>query len=97
MIRLAGLYSERRGPHTYWLNKARDGAGTVLGIIQGSGDGQLNMLHYEDAASAVVALAQSTGAFFRFIMHLPANFFDHNRTAYIFLYYLLQVSQARYF
>ena len=63
VIRLAGLYTKTRGPHSYWLNKAKQGAGTELGVIQGSGDGQLNMLHYEDAASAVVALAHSTGAY----------------------------------
>lgn len=61
MIRLAGLYTESRGPHSYWLNKAKEGAGTAEGVIQGSGDAHLNMLHYEDAASAVVALAQSSG------------------------------------
>lgn len=72
VMRLAGLYTERRGPHSYWLNKAREGAGTELGVIQGSADGQLNMLHYEDAASAVVALAQSNGAFFAALVSLQS-------------------------
>ena len=46
MLRLAGLYDETRGPHTYWLKN---------GTVQGSGDIYINMLHYEDAAAAAIA------------------------------------------
>jgi len=46
VIRLAGLYDEKRGPHSYWLR---------AGSVEGNEDGRVNMLHYEDAASACVA------------------------------------------
>jgi len=46
VVRLAGLYSTSRGPHTYWLK---------AGAVDGAADGVLNMLHYEDAAAAAVA------------------------------------------
>lgn len=46
VIRLAGLYDAKRGPHTYWLRN---------GTVQGAADVYINMLHYEDAAGAAVA------------------------------------------
>lgn len=62
MIRLAGLYTTTRGPHSYWLQRAKDLVDTpAAAIIQGSATDVLNMLHYEDAASAVIALLHSTG------------------------------------
>jgi hypothetical protein len=62
VIRLAGLYTATRGPHSYWLQRAKDLAGSPeAAIIQGSATDVLNMLHYEDAASAVLALLRSTG------------------------------------
>jgi hypothetical protein len=45
-VRLAGLYSDKRGPHTFWLKN---------GTVSASADGLVNMLHYEDAASAAIA------------------------------------------
>lgn len=51
-LRLAGLYSLDRGAHNYWLTKL--GSSTV----QGRGDGIVNLLHYEDAASAALAALQ---------------------------------------
>lgn len=50
VIRLAGLYSASRGPHTYWLKS---------GSVDGNEDGRLNMLHYEDAAAACVSALQA--------------------------------------
>ncbi|GAB5030798.1 rossmann-fold nad binding domain-containing protein [Nannochloropsis oceanica] len=46
VMRLAGLYTQTRGPHTFWLSKGEVGA-TEQGII--------NLLHYEDAARATMA------------------------------------------
>ena len=46
-VRLAGLYTEQRGPHTYWLKSGK--------TIEGSEDGIVNMLHYEDAAGSAIA------------------------------------------
>jgi len=46
VMRLAGLYTQTRGPHTFWLAKGEVGA-TEEGII--------NLLHYEDAARATMA------------------------------------------
>ena len=40
------VYVSYRGPHTYWLKN---------GTIAGSPDTCINMLHYEDAASATIA------------------------------------------
>lgn len=44
-VRLAGLYSLFRGPHVYWSRK---------GFVPGSAESQVNMIHYDDAALAVV-------------------------------------------
>ena len=46
VVRLAGLYTADRGPHTFWLKN---------GTVDSNADGLVNMLHYEDAASAAVA------------------------------------------
>jgi len=46
ILRLAGLYNEMRGPHTYWLK---------AGEVSSNADGIVNMLHYEDAAAAAIA------------------------------------------
>lgn len=56
VIRLAGLYTEQRGPHTYWLKQAKEGK-----VIDGNANGLVNMLHYEDAAKATIALTTSSG------------------------------------
>uniref|UniRef100_A0A7N0U8I6 NAD(P)-binding Rossmann-fold superfamily protein n=1 Tax=Kalanchoe fedtschenkoi TaxID=63787 RepID=A0A7N0U8I6_KALFE len=47
VLRLAGLYKEDRGAHTYWLKK---------GTVDASPDHILNLIHYEDAASLSVAI-----------------------------------------
>jgi nucleoside-diphosphate-sugar epimerase len=47
VLRLAGLYNLERGAHSYWLRKG--------GEIEGRPDGIINLLHYDDAASACVA------------------------------------------
>ena len=49
VLRLSGLYDIHRGPHEYWLRRARQGI-----PVESSGASLLNMLHYEDAASATV-------------------------------------------
>ena len=56
-LRLAGLYSLDRGAHNYWLTKLGSSTmdGRVAGTVQGRGDGIVNLLHYDDAASAVLA------------------------------------------
>lgn len=48
-LRLAGLYTVERGAHNYWLEKCSESG------IQGREDGIVNLLHYDDAASAVLA------------------------------------------
>jgi len=50
IIRLAGLYDAMRGPHSFWLK---------AGSVDGNEDGRLNMLHYEDAAGACMAVLLS--------------------------------------
>ncbi|XXG80693.1 hypothetical protein AAC387_Pa09g1501 [Persea americana] len=47
VLRLAGLYKSDRGAHVYWLKK---------GIVDARPDHILNLIHYEDAASLVVAI-----------------------------------------
>ncbi|KAK4379983.1 hypothetical protein RND71_001845 [Anisodus tanguticus] len=42
VVRLAGLYKEDRGAHTYWLHK---------GTVDARPDHIVNLIHYEDAAS----------------------------------------------
>lgn len=54
IMRLAGLYTESRGAHTFWLRKAKQGL-----PIESNPDGLVNLLHYEDAAAATVALARA--------------------------------------
>lgn len=46
-LRLAGLYTLERGAHSFWLNSGKD--------VSGPADGIINLLHYDDAASACVA------------------------------------------
>eukprot|EP00928_Gymnodinium_smaydae_P027600 TRINITY_DN21296_c1_g3_i1.p1 TRINITY_DN21296_c1_g3~~TRINITY_DN21296_c1_g3_i1.p1 ORF type:complete len:349 (-),score=32.22 TRINITY_DN21296_c1_g3_i1:128-1174(-) len=46
VLRLAGLYDTLRGPHAHWLRS---------GVIHGSPNGFLNLIHYDDAAEAVLA------------------------------------------
>ena len=48
-LRLAGLYTLERGAHNYWLEKCAETG------IQGREDGIVNLLHYDDAASACLA------------------------------------------
>jgi nucleoside-diphosphate-sugar epimerase len=49
-LRLAGLYSPLRGPHTFWVSKAARGE-----VLDTHSDGLVNLLHYEDAAAACIA------------------------------------------
>jgi nucleoside-diphosphate-sugar epimerase len=53
ILRLGGLYTEKRGPHTHWLKQAAEGT-----PIDAESDGILNLLHYEDAAAVAVKLIQ---------------------------------------
>ena len=46
VLRLAGLYNADIGPHAYWWK---------TGKVSGAPNGLLNLVHYDDAASAVVA------------------------------------------
>lgn len=45
VIRLAGLYTVDRGPHTFWIKS---------GEVDNNADGMVNLLHYEDAADVCV-------------------------------------------
>ncbi|KAM3265802.1 putative protein isoform X1 [Capsicum annuum] len=49
VVRLAGLYKEDRGAHTYWLHK---------GTVDFRPDHILNLIHYEDAASLSVTILE---------------------------------------
>lgn len=52
-LRLAGLYTLERGAHNYWLDTS---GGAAKGRkTLGRGDGIVNLLHYDDAASAILA------------------------------------------
>lgn len=53
-LRLAGLYNDYRGPHSYWLKLAKEGK-----IIETNADGLVNMIHYEDAADLVIEAVNS--------------------------------------
>lgn len=46
-IRLAGLYNLSRGPHNFWITSGKG--------VTSSPDGIINLLHYEDAATACLA------------------------------------------
>eukprot|EP00986_Skeletonema_menzelii_P020260 scaffold30667_cov166-Skeletonema_menzelii.AAC.1 len=48
-LRLAGLYTFERGAHSYWLKKCQESG------VQGREDGIVNLLNYDDAASACLA------------------------------------------
>jgi nucleoside-diphosphate-sugar epimerase len=58
-LRLAGLYTLERGAHNYWLDTSSSNGGTAATAkgrkTLGRGDGIVNLLHYDDAASAVLA------------------------------------------
>ncbi|KAI0567693.1 rossmann-fold nad -binding domain containing protein [Gracilaria domingensis] len=45
VVRLAGLYLIDRGPHTFWLSKQ---------LVSGSEKALINLVHYDDAAAAMV-------------------------------------------
>ncbi|GMI02485.1 hypothetical protein TrVE_jg11971 [Triparma verrucosa] len=45
IIRLAGLWTSTRGPHRYWVEN---------GSVKGDPSGGVNLLHYSDAATAVI-------------------------------------------
>ncbi|XP_058731246.1 uncharacterized protein LOC131603022 [Vicia villosa] len=47
VLRLAGLYKAERGAHNYYLEK---------GVVDSRPDHILNLIHYEDAASLLVAI-----------------------------------------
>ena len=49
VMRLAGLYTKRFGPHSYWLKNSS-------GIIESPScpNGLINLIHYDDAASVIV-------------------------------------------
>lgn len=66
---------ENRGPHSYWFKQTATGT-----IIDTNSNGLVNLLHYEDAAAATVALAESTGKLIRLSYHLfPSNYaLKHN-------------------
>lgn len=89
MVRLAGLYSEVRGPHSYWLRRARDAAaaGTPQTVIPGSSAACLNMLHYEDAAAAVLAAVKATGKALRLSLSI---------TNFLILTFLVKIQTCRF-
>ena len=48
-VRLAGLYTESRGPVPYWIKN---------GTVDGTADGIVNMLHYADAAGVCLSILE---------------------------------------
>eukprot|EP00930_Biecheleria_cincta_P072606 TRINITY_DN59983_c0_g1_i1.p1 TRINITY_DN59983_c0_g1~~TRINITY_DN59983_c0_g1_i1.p1 ORF type:complete len:264 (-),score=22.60 TRINITY_DN59983_c0_g1_i1:3-794(-) len=46
VLRLAGLYDDKRGGHAYWMK---------AGVVKGNSEGLINLVHYDDAAKAVQA------------------------------------------
>uniref|UniRef100_A0A7S4QJR8 NAD-dependent epimerase/dehydratase domain-containing protein n=3 Tax=Ditylum brightwellii TaxID=49249 RepID=A0A7S4QJR8_9STRA len=58
ILRLAGLYNLDRGAHNYWLVQYKTNQKEVMG----SEDAIINLLHYEDAASACL-YALKAGAY----------------------------------
>jgi len=46
VLRLAGLYDTRRGGHAYFMN---------AGVVRGNEAGLINLVHYDDAAAAVIS------------------------------------------
>ncbi|CAM9723577.1 unnamed protein product, partial [Ectocarpus fasciculatus] len=54
VVRLAGLYSAERGPHSVWLKEKR-----VSARLNHHSQGKINLVSYKDAASAVVAALQA--------------------------------------
>lgn len=54
ILRLGGLYHDHRGPHTYWLQAAREGK-----VIESNADGLVNLIHYDDAADLIVTILSS--------------------------------------
>ncbi len=52
VVRLAGLYTEQRGAHSFWLSE-------IAKNVDGSSDGIINLLHYVDAARATIACLQN--------------------------------------
>eukprot|EP01031_Cornospumella_fuschlensis_P025569 gene25569-30873_t len=57
VLRLAGLYSARRGPHTFWLKRAAEGR-----AVDGGARGFVNLIHYEDAAALCVRILEHEGS-----------------------------------
>ena len=53
-VRLAGLYSDHRGAHTYWFKQAKEGK-----QIETNANGFVNLIHYEDAARALIAVLEA--------------------------------------
>lgn len=51
VVRMSGLYTRLRGPHTYWMDQRNSNE-----TIAGNANGYVNMIHYEDAASLCLAI-----------------------------------------
>mmetsp|Transcript_9081 Transcript_9081/g.39960 ORF Transcript_9081/g.39960 Transcript_9081/m.39960 type:complete len:268 (-) Transcript_9081:196-999(-) len=67
VLRLAGLYDRRVGPHNYWLRSPE---------IKGNPDTLINMIHYNDAASLALAILEAgkdktSGKFFLGVDNRP--------------------------
>ena len=72
VIRLAGLYTDQRGAHTYWMKMVSEGK-----TIETNEDGLVNLIHYEDAARLVLASLDSGKIFYLdaclFKLYIPLN------------------------
>ena len=55
VLRFGGLYTLARGAHNYWLNTGNP-------PFSSSPDGLINLIHYDDAADAVIAAMQKPEA-----------------------------------
>jgi len=51
VVRMSGLYTHNRGPHTYWMQQA-----AKQETIATNAKGYINLIHYEDAAELCLAV-----------------------------------------
>ena len=103
VLRLAGLYNDMRGPHSYWLKQTintaqseiSDGATAAAVVLPTNANGIVNLLHYEDAARAVVAVARSEGSVHYLLQVRVLSIFL--RIPFVHKLYVCQDIESKYF
>lgn len=80
---------ENRGPHSYWFKQTATGT-----IIDTNSNGLVNLLHYEDAAAATVALTESTGILIRltYIIYLHRTMHFNIPLCYFYLSFTIKIN-----